>query len=42
MLPLDVDFINENAVEANLILRSQNSLIKKSQFAVYMYLWNIG
>ena len=35
-LPLDTNVINENVVEANLILHSQNSIIHKSRFAVYV------
>ena len=34
-LPLHVDFIKENAVAANLMLHSHNSLIHKFWFAVY-------
>ena len=41
VLPLDVDFINENGVGANLILHSQNSL-STNPGSLKMYLWNIG
>ena len=36
-LPLDVDFMNKNAVAANLIFHSQNSVVHKSQFAICTY-----
>ena len=36
ILPLNVDFINENTVTANLVLQPQNSYLHISRFALYV------